>query len=205
MPIPEACSFLLLSLKVVKMLITQGQWIYKWRMVSRMFMVSIPDNECPCLLQMVQVLMVDNPRCLSLSWTLPGRSYILPTWEEVRKSDMEWDDKYADVSQLQVDNGDIYILTQTVSNDYPVTNSSTITDDNRTIAITKLSFCSGYTPPPLTVSPATQTVCQFGLATQRSKRLGNCRAGWRPAHSIPQWSNKRTGWNSSKIPMAIGG
>jgi hypothetical protein len=78
----------------------------------------------------------------------------------------EWDDKYADVSQLQVDNGDIYFITQTVSNDYPVTNSSTITDENRTIAITKLSFCSGYTPPPLTVSPATQTVCQFGLATE---------------------------------------
>jgi hypothetical protein len=76
------------------------------------------------------------------------------------------DDKYADVSQLQVENGNIYFITETVSNDYPVTNSSTITDDNRTIAITKLSFCSGYTPPPLTVTPATQTVCQFGLAAE---------------------------------------
>jgi hypothetical protein len=76
------------------------------------------------------------------------------------------DDKYADVSQLQVENGNIYFITQTVSNDYPVTNSSTITDENRTIAITKLSFCSGYTPPPLTVTPATQTVCQFGLAAE---------------------------------------
>jgi hypothetical protein len=76
------------------------------------------------------------------------------------------DDKYADVSQLQVENGNIYFITETESNDYPVTNSSTITDDNRTIAITKLSFCSGYTPPPLTVTPATQTVCQFGLAAE---------------------------------------